>query len=222
MCGLTFRLQRPRCSSTSRVNPPAMHSPTLEHETLSKTFELPEAIGIGLPQTSWASTSAIATLRFEPAPTATQDPVAGQAIPVNTVEGRATSPGIELSDSGGVPAVEMDKITAHAAPTETNVRGSQRSRVRVNPSPITISNLRDCGMKLETIASERLVRVEWLAMFTVGDLLKAGLELWDTGRAPHYDVVYERCSELVARFVGCPHRLVENQHYQPPDGGASP
>jgi hypothetical protein len=33
-------------------------------------------------------------------------------------------------------------------------------------------------------------------------------------------VVHERCSELVARFVGCPHRLVENPHYEPPEGGA--
>ena len=76
------------------------------------------------------------------------------------------------------------------------------------------------GFRWETIASERLVRAEWLAIFTVGDLLSAGLELWDTGRAPHYDVVHERCSELVTRFVGCPHRLVENPHYEPPEGDA--
>jgi hypothetical protein len=76
------------------------------------------------------------------------------------------------------------------------------------------------GFSWETIASERLVRAEWLAIFTVGDLISAGLEPWDTGRAPHYDVVHERCSELVTRFVGCPHRLVENPHYEPPEGGA--
>jgi len=76
------------------------------------------------------------------------------------------------------------------------------------------------GFSWETIASERLVRAEWLAIFTVGDLISAGLELWDTGRAPHYDVVQDRCSELVTRFVGCPHRLVENPHYEPPEGGA--
>jgi hypothetical protein len=76
------------------------------------------------------------------------------------------------------------------------------------------------GFSWETIASERLVRAEWLAIFTVGDLLSAGLELWDTGRAPQYNVVHERRSELVTRFVGCPHRLVENPHYEPPEGGA--
>ncbi len=75
------------------------------------------------------------------------------------------------------------------------------------------------GFDWEAIASERLGRAEWLAIFTVGDLLQSGLELRDTGRAPHYDVVHERCTELVARLVGCPHRLVENPHYQPPEGG---
>lgn len=75
------------------------------------------------------------------------------------------------------------------------------------------------GFSWEMIASERLARAEWLAIFTVGELVGAGLELWDTGRAPHYDVVHEDCSELVARFVGCPHRLMENPHYQSPEGG---
>jgi hypothetical protein len=40
------------------------------------------------------------------------------------------------------------------------------------------------GFRWEAIASERLVRAEWLAIFTVGDLLRTGLALWDTGRAP--------------------------------------
>jgi hypothetical protein len=76
------------------------------------------------------------------------------------------------------------------------------------------------GFSWKTIASERLSRAEWIAIFTVGDLLVVGLGLWDTGRAPHYDVVHEQCSELVARFVGCPHRLVQNPQYQPPEGGS--
>ena len=47
----------------------------------------------------------------------------------------------------------------------------------------------------------------------------AALVLRGDELAPHYDVVHERCSELVTRFVG-PHRLVENPHYEPPEGGA--
>jgi hypothetical protein len=76
------------------------------------------------------------------------------------------------------------------------------------------------GFSSERIASEHLIGAEWRAIFTVGEGLRAGLEPWDTGRAPHHDVVHERCSELVARFVGCSHRLVENPRYQPPEGGA--
>jgi hypothetical protein len=58
-----------------------------------------------------------------------------------------------------------------------------------------------------------LARAEWLALFTVGVLLRAGLELWDTGRSRHYDLVHGQVEELVRRFVGCPHRLVVNEHY---------
>ena len=71
----------------------------------------------------------------------------------------------------------------------------------------------------KTIASERHIGAGWLAILTVGDVLRAGLELWGTDRAPHDEVVHERCSELVAWF-GCPHRLAENPRYQPPEGGA--
>ena len=76
------------------------------------------------------------------------------------------------------------------------------------------------GMVLDTIASQKLVRHERLAVFTAGDLLGAGLELWDTGQSPHYDVVHEDKAQLVALMVGCPHRLVRNAHYEPPEGGA--
>jgi hypothetical protein len=79
------------------------------------------------------------------------------------------------------------------------------------------------GMVLDTIATiaaQKLARHEWLAVFTAGDLLEAGLELWDTGQSPHYDVVHEDKVQLVALMVGCPHRLVRNVHYEPPEGDA--
>ena len=76
------------------------------------------------------------------------------------------------------------------------------------------------GMVLDTIAAQKLARHEWLAVFTAGDLIEAGLDLWDTGQSPHYDVVHEDKAQLVDLMVGCPHRLVRNAHYEPPEGGA--
>ena len=49
------------------------------------------------------------------------------------------------------------------------------------------------------LAAIRFVAVPWLALFTAGDLQAAGPELWDTGVAPHYDVVHADVHELVAR-----------------------
>jgi hypothetical protein len=50
------------------------------------------------------------------------------------------------------------------------------------------------------LAATRFAAVPWLVLFTAGDLEAAGLELWDTGMAPHYDVVHAELRELVARM----------------------
>jgi hypothetical protein len=55
--------------------------------------------------------------------------------------------------------------------------------------------------------------VPWLVLFTAGDVENANLELWDTGLAPHYDVVHADLRELVARMLGTAHRAMPNPRY---------
>jgi hypothetical protein len=73
------------------------------------------------------------------------------------------------------------------------------------------------GFDVDWIGRQKLRRAQWLVLFEVRLILAAGLELWDTGLAPHYDVVHDQAVELVLRFIGCKHRIIRNSHYQ--EGG---
>lgn len=66
------------------------------------------------------------------------------------------------------------------------------------------------GADVVWIASHKLARAEWLVVFQAHDVLEAGLDLWDTGQTPHYDVVHHDLDELVRRLIACPHRMIVN------------
>lgn len=62
------------------------------------------------------------------------------------------------------------------------------------------------------IASSRLARFQWIVLFTAGDLEAAGLQLWDTGLHPHYDLVHADPWELVGRMLATTHRVLINPY----------
>lgn len=66
------------------------------------------------------------------------------------------------------------------------------------------------GFDVDQIAMAKLARARWLVLFRARDVLAGGLELWDTGQSPHYDVVHNDVDELVERLVACPHRIIPN------------
>ena len=49
-------------------------------------------------------------------------------------------------------------------------------------------------------------------------ILRADLELLDTGLSPHYDVSHTDPNFLIEKFVQCPHYLVRNPYFEPAKG----
>lgn len=74
----------------------------------------------------------------------------------------------------------------------------------------------------DLLLKTKLQKSRIVLRFTVGDLNAQGLELWDTGQAPHYDAVYvqaDRLEALIEALMGTDCMTMINPHYDP-DGGS--
>lgn len=83
---------------------------------------------------------------------------------------------------------------------------------------------------LDVVLAKRCRLSRDVALFTAADLLKAGLGIVPSGKAPHYDtsigevygrsygsvqVVAPSAEELVDRFRSATYTVMENDHYEP-------
>lgn len=74
----------------------------------------------------------------------------------------------------------------------------------------------------DRLLATKLLKSRLVHRFVVADLLARGLEIWDTGQSPHYDLVYLRDGDgddLVAAVIATHSTALINPHHDP-DGGA--
>ena len=72
---------------------------------------------------------------------------------------------------------------------------------------------------VDWITAHKLARARMLALFRTGDLLGAGLELWATGQAPHYECGPPGRGGAGGSVPALPHQVVENPNFTDPAGG---
>jgi hypothetical protein len=100
--------------------------------------------------------------------------------------------------------------------------GTLRTNTRVNYAAygfhgISLWAVTD-AYPLALLAAGKLRGARTLVIFSVGDLRAAGLDLWDTGQSPHFDVIYGDGSDpeaLISRLHRLPQRIMDNEHYEP-------
>jgi hypothetical protein len=74
----------------------------------------------------------------------------------------------------------------------------------------------------DALLASKLLKSRIVRRFVVASLLARGLELWDTGQSPHYDLVYLLAADvdaLVDAVIATPCTTLINPHHDP-DGGA--
>jgi hypothetical protein len=68
------------------------------------------------------------------------------------------------------------------------------------------------------VAGTKLRGASAVTRLVVADVRAVGIDLWDTGQAPHYDLVYgdgQNLDELISRVLAVPHAVVDNAHHDP-------